>query len=275
MKESTSTPETRWAKRSLEQQLLFKFTNDYGYERGPIVALAIVTDILALIQERFSDKLPPRHVNWPAVPIRHDTQVKNVDLRTQVNVRLQVVTDEEVALLNDQQLRNQRTARMAFNQHRFVRWCQEAYQQGAVLSLFELSLLSGISEGQIGRLILREEQQSGKTIPVRGTIHDLGGSVTHKAEVIRRYLRQESPADIARELSHSQQAVDIYIKDYLRIRQLAQKFPVAEIHALAKCSQRLVHEYIKLLRTYEPNVKLYSDVKRPDQEKSVDTPEGH
>ena len=34
MKTQTSTPETRWAKRSLHQQLLHKFLNEYGYERG-------------------------------------------------------------------------------------------------------------------------------------------------------------------------------------------------------------------------------------------------
>ena len=257
MKEPTGTPGSRWTKRSLEEQLHYKFLNEYGYEHGPVVARAIVKDILALIEERFSDKLPARHVNWPAVPIQHDAQHKNVALGIQINVRLEITTDEEVALLNDQQLRNQRTARRAFNRHRFVRWCHDAYQQGAVFSLFELSLLSGLSEGQIGRLILQEEELSGKTVPIRGTVHDLGGSVTHKAEVVRRYLRQESPADIAHDLFHSQQAVDIYIKDYERIRLLAQKFLIGDIPALAKCSKRLVQEYIKLIRTYEPDLKLY------------------
>ncbi|MBK9231802.1 MAG: DUF1670 domain-containing protein [Anaerolineae bacterium] len=37
--------------------------------------------------------------------------------------------------------------------------------------------------------------------------------MSHKAEVIRRYLRGQSPADIARELNHSQHAVDRYIRD--------------------------------------------------------------
>ena len=38
MKEKSSTPQSRWAKRSLKQQLLYKFINDYGYEHGPLVA---------------------------------------------------------------------------------------------------------------------------------------------------------------------------------------------------------------------------------------------
>ena len=69
MKTNSSTPQTRWAKRSLKQQLLYKFLNEYGYERGAVVAEAIVTDILQLIEEVYSDRLPPCYTNWPAVPV--------------------------------------------------------------------------------------------------------------------------------------------------------------------------------------------------------------
>ena len=96
------------------------------------------------------------------------------------------------------------------------------------------------------------------TVPIRGTIHDIGSSVSHKAEVIRRYLRGQSPADIARELNHSQHAVDRYIKDYEVTRTLAQKFPLHEIPALAKHAASLVREHIQLIREYEPNLVFYS-----------------
>jgi hypothetical protein len=49
MKEKTSTPQTRWAKRSLKQQVLYKFINHYGYQQGPVVAAAIVDDIIVSI----------------------------------------------------------------------------------------------------------------------------------------------------------------------------------------------------------------------------------
>ncbi len=65
MKTVTSTPATRWAQRSLTQKLLHKFMHEYGYERGPVVAQAIVEDILALVGEQYVDKLPPRYVIWP------------------------------------------------------------------------------------------------------------------------------------------------------------------------------------------------------------------
>lgn len=258
MKNVTSTPQTRWAKRSLKHQLLYKFLNEYGYERGPLVAEAIVEDILALIEIVYTDRLPPRHINWPAVSIENGTNGKSPDIHQLINIRLEMVADQEIALLNDQKLRGQQAAKRAFNQHRFARWCQEAYHQGGVLTLFDLSLLSGLGQGQAGNLLRQYEQEHQITIPIRGTVHDIGPAVSHKAEVIRRYLRGQSPAEIARELNHTQEAVDAYIKDYEVTRKLIQKFPIKDIPVLSRRSMSLVKEHIKLIRQYEPDLVFYS-----------------
>ncbi len=258
MKEKSSTPQSRWAKRSLKQQLLYKFINEYGYQQGPVVAAAIVDDLLTLIDEVYSEHLPPRHINWPAVPIRNGSKGKSPDIHQLINIRLQMVTDQEVAMLNDQQLLGQKAAKRTFNQHRFARWCQEAYAQGGVLTLLDLSLLSGLGEGYVGYLLRQYQEEHQTTLPLRGTVHDLGPAVSHKAEVIRRYLRGQSPADIARELNHTQSAVDIYIKDYEVTRKLVQKFPIKEIPTLSRRSISLVKEHIKLIRQYEPDLIFYS-----------------
>lgn len=261
MKEPTSTIQSRWAKRSLKQQLIDKFMSEYGYEKGPIVAEAIVDDIMTLIDEQYSTKMPPRYVNWPAVPINNGRPGKSKapQVRNLVNVRLQIVTDDEVALLDDPDLCRHQKARRTFNQQRFARWCQEAYQQGGVLTLLELSLLSGLSANRIGVIIREYEREQHTIVPIRGTVHDLGSSVTHKIEVIRRFLRGQSPADIAFELNHHQSSVDAYIKGYERIRKLAQRFPADDIPTLAGCGQSLVREYLELIRLYEPTLQLCSE----------------
>jgi predicted transcriptional regulator len=258
MKEKSSTPQSRWAKRSLKQQLLYKFINEYGYERGPVVATAIVEDLLVLIEQLYSEHVPPRYINWPAVAINNGTKGKSPDIHQLVNVRLQMVTDQEVAILNDQKLLGQQAAKRTFNQHRFARWCQDAYHQGAVLTLFDLSLLSGLGEGQVGYLLRQYQQEHQTTLPLRGTVHDVGRTVSHKAEVIRRFLRGQSPADIARELNHTQSAVDIYLTDYEVTRKLVQKFPIKEIPAISRRSVSLVKEHVKLIRQYEPDLVFYS-----------------
>ena len=259
MKENRSTPQSRWARRSLEQQLLHKFLHEYGYEHGSVVAQAIVADILVLIDQAYGDKLPPQHVHWLTVPIHNGHTGKSPDITELVTVRLQMVTDEEVALLNDQHLLSQHVARRTFNQHRYVRWAEEAYQQGGVLTLLDLSLLSGLTEGQVGNLIRQYETEQQTTVPLRGTVHDIGPAISHKAEVVRRYLRGQSPAAIARELNHSQKAVDIYIKDYEVTRKLVQRFPQSEIPALSGRASSVVKEHIKLIRQYEPGLVFFED----------------
>ncbi len=257
MKEKTSTPQSRWAKRSLKQQLLYKFINDYGYERGPVVAAAIVDDILAQIDQLYSDRLPPRHINWPAVPVHNGSKGKSPDIHQLVNVQLQMVTDQEVAILNDQKLLGQQAAKRTFNQHRFARWCHDAFAQGAVLTLFDLSLLSGLGEGQVGYLLRQYQDQHQITLPLRGTVHDIGPAVSHKAEVVRRFLRGQSPASIARDLNHTQRAVDTYIKDYEVTRKLVQKFPIGDIPALSRRSASLVKQHLKLIRQFEPDLSFF------------------
>ena len=163
MSKSTNTFTSRWSKRSLRQQLTYKFVNDYGYEHGRVVAAAIVDDILATIEHLYTDRLPPRHVLWPAVSVENGGG-KSPDIRELVPVQLQIVTDAEVVLLDDPQLRKQHGARRQFNQRRYARWCQEAYDQGGVLSLLDLSMISGYSEAYISTSLREYEQESG-TIP--------------------------------------------------------------------------------------------------------------
>ena len=260
MKATLSNPETRWAKRSIHQQLLTKFLNEYGYARGPLVADAIVKDILAFIDSFYADSLPPRHVNWPAVPVENGSGGKSPDVRALVKITLQIVTDQEVALLNDHKLCGERKAKRTFNQTRFVRWCRDALAQGGVLTLFDLSLLSGLSEKQVSTLLRQYEQEFNTIVPIRGTVHDIGPSVSHKAEVIRRFLRGQPPPDIAHELNHSQLAVDIYIKDYMTTRTLIQKFPIHEVPALSDRSLSVVNEHVKLIRQYEPHVPFFQTI---------------
>ncbi len=193
---------------------------------------------------------------WPAVAVDNGKRPTIIKL---VNVRLQLVTDEEVKLLNPP------SARRTFNQLRFVRWCHEAYAQNGVLTLLDLSLLSGLAESYAGQLLRQYDQDNQTTTPTRGAVHDLGRSVTHKAEVVRRYLRGESPADIAHILNHSQHAVDAYIRDYEVTRKLIQKFPLHEIPALSQRALSVIKEHIDLIRQFEPSLVFYSEQHNSDE----------
>lgn len=259
MKTSPDRIKARMSQRSLPDLLVRKFLTEYGYTHGPVIATAIVKDILATIEQCCPERIPPKTVVWLAVRREWQGRQKGLNVKDLVPVHLTVVTDEELDLLRSPRLRYERQARKRFNQARYARWCFEAYEQGGVLTLLELSMLSGLSHHYIGQLIREYEQEHDVIIPTRGTVHDLGPGVTHKAEVVRRWLRKESPAQIARTLEHSQEAVDRYLADFQKVRLLAQKFPISELPVLSGLSATLVEEYIALLKEYEPDLPLYAD----------------
>jgi len=258
------TIKDRFQKRSLPNLLVHKFLTEYGYDHGPVIAQAIVEDILATIQQCYPERIPPKTVVWMAVRRDWRGQRKGLDLSHLVPVQLQMVTEKEIELLMAPASRRDRKACRVFNRTRYARWCFDAYDQGGVLTLLDLSLISGLSEHYVGELLREYEAETGKVVPTRGTVHDMGRSVTHKAEVVRRWLRHESPAQIARDLGHSQRAVDRYIADFRKVRLLAQKVPQAELPSLTGLSKSVVEQYIVLLREYEPQLTLCTATADPD-----------
>lgn len=247
---------TRIKKRSLPDLLVHKFLTEYGYDHGPVIARAIVDDILATVEECYAERVPPKTVVWLAVRVEKRGRRKGISVTDLVPVQLKMYTDSEVVLLTDPALRKKRQARRAFNRARFARWCFEAYEQGGVLTQLDLSLLSGLSEHYVSKVLREYEERTGEIVPTRGTVHDLGSSVTHKGEVVRRWLRHQSPVQIARETRHSQASVDRYIADYQRVRLLAQKIPIEELPALTGLSAGVVEQYTELIGQYEPDLVL-------------------
>jgi len=257
MTPTTNYTATRIEKRSLPELLVYKFLTEYGYDHGPVIARAIVEDILGTIGRCYAERVPPRTVVWLAVRREQSGQRKGICVNDLVPVHLQMYIAAEVELLTDAALRKRRQARRAFNRARFARWCFEAYAQGGVLTELDLGLLSGLSEHYISKVLREYEAETGEIVPTRGTVHDLGPAVTHKAEIVRRWLQHESPPQIARATQHSQASVDRYIADYQKVRLLAQKISVAEIPALTGLSAGVVKQYVALLIQYEAHLALH------------------
>jgi hypothetical protein len=245
---------SRIKKRSLPDLLVHKFLTEYGYDHGPVIARAIVDDILTTIRHCYVEGIPPKTVVWLAVRIGKQGNRKGIVVTDLVPVQLQIYTESEVDLLTDPALRKKRCARRSFNRARFARWCFEAYEQGGVLTQLDLSLLSGLSAHYVSKTLREYEERTGEIVPTRGTVHDLGPSVTHKAEIVRRWLQHQSPLQIARQTKHSQASVDRYIADYQRVRLLAQKVSVEELPALTGLSAGVVEQYIDLIGQYEPDL---------------------
>ncbi len=140
--------------KSLRQLLIHRFLNDYGYDKGKVTATAIVDDILKTVEDYFVITLPfeklatgdqltdERFLSygqlvWMAVPIdEHPKRGKSI-IKTQMKpIILTYLATEDI-----ESFRNGVTSRQ-LRINRLVRWCYQAYDQGALWTQLDLACLA-------------------------------------------------------------------------------------------------------------------------------------
>ena len=139
------------------------------------------------------------------------------------------------------------------------RLCHEAYQQGALLSQEDLVRLLFLSRATVQRT-LADYRRAGDYIPTRGSYHDIGPAPSHKAQVIRLYLRGFQPTEIAQRLCHHLSSVEHYLDDFCRVMgALEAGFDPLAIEQFSGHSQHLIGEYQELYLQFKDQPE-YQDV---------------
>jgi hypothetical protein len=60
-------------------------------------------------------------------------------------------------------------------------------------------------------------------VPTRGFLHDIGPTLTHKAQAVRHWLEGKEPVAITRAINHSLSAVERYLEDFKRVALMVSK----------------------------------------------------
>lgn len=172
-----------------------------------------------------------------------------------IPVVLDVSTDEDIQARLDRKYLRDRTLTKA------VRLSEQAYRQGALLSNGDLAELLNADANEVSRILAAHERKTGKVVPRRATIHDVGPSLTHKRITCwKRYAEGKSSDQIARETYHSVEAVDRYLGQFDRVRHCRrQGMTPAETAYTLNCSRSLVEEYLRLDRELEGSVQDKSE----------------
>ena len=129
-----------------------------------------------------------------------------------------------------------------------VRLCEQAHQQGALLSNSDLSELLGSDGYMVSTVLVKHEKQTGKLVPRRATVHDVGSGLTHKRIICWKRYAEGKPADlVAKETYHSLEAVDRYLGQFDRVRHCRGEGRSPEQTAFTlNCSVALVNEYLAI-----------------------------
>jgi len=134
-----------------------------------------------------------------------------------------------------------------------VRLLKSAKSQGGLLSGAELSVLMNRSLSTIRKYLDAYIKKTGEILPLKGYVLDQGSLPTHKGIIISLYEQGISPSDIVLKTSHSQGAVDRYIKHYEQIKKLIKKrMSESAIKEITGRSIKVVREYIKLYKDLNP-----------------------
>jgi hypothetical protein len=99
--------------------------------------------------------------------------------------------------------------------HRIGRLCEEAREQGGLLTQEDLAQILSCDARTVRRDI-KALKTVGIHIPTRGQQKDIGPTLTHKGVAIRHWLEGKEPQEVARAINHSLRAVERYLNHFAR-----------------------------------------------------------
>lgn len=262
MKSRQSDRETQYrpqAGKTLREAMRNFIRREFPRLGGPWVIEMFVDKLLQLV-DRYHierDKLQPGQTIWPAVAIDEAPGYRKPIYATrQVPVVITLVNQEDIAAMR------QGLPWTEILQGEVVRAMKEAHAQGGLLTSSDLSVLFHHGHSWVAELIRQYETQTGEVVPRRGNLHDMGRTVTHKRIICRKaYLEGKTTDVIARETSHSPEAVDNYLLDFARVyyATLLKGMSVEETTFAIQRPQSLVEEYVKMLIEFGLNNQRLSE----------------
>lgn len=130
---------------------------------------------------------------------------------------------------------------------------EQAYKQDGVLTNAEIALLLKICPATVTKYIRAWEEKNERQLPRRGTIHDMGPTLTHKRSIIHKlFIEQKTVEQTARETNHSFEAIQRYIGDFRRVLLCRQNGMNTEQTAnVIRHTPRLVKEYEAIIEQYK------------------------
>ena len=116
----------------------------------------------------------------------------------------------------------------------------------------DVSLLLNMHIRKISTCVLSHERETGEVVPRRGTVHDMGRSVSHKAIICyKRLVEQKPTSQVAQETFHSPEDVEHYVQCFRRIQLCRDKgLSPEEVAQATGHSLSLVQEYLDLIKKF-------------------------
>jgi hypothetical protein len=247
-------------KRNFRSGLLHLLENEYKILGSRKILEMLADDIENLHREYYPER---SQVGFGEIVFRttkDDGQRQSYGKKTEdyesVTVVLPLITEEDV----ERRISYKKGDRNSNYKHKaardietMARLIKSTKKQGGLLSGAEVSVLMNRSLSTIRKYLDAYREKTGEILPLKGYVLDQGSLPTHKGIVISLYEQGISPADIVLKISHSQESVDRYIKQYEQIKKLIRKgMDEISTKEITGRSMKVVKEYIKLYYDLHP-----------------------
>ena len=212
----------------------------------------LVQAISQMVEAYFpkSERLHKGQIMWVAVAKEEKTSFnKRMQDTRQVPVILDLVLEEDaLAVCNGKSFQTLREETIA-------RLHQQAFDQGGCLAATDLAIILKLNPTAICLATRNWEKAHDAFLPHRGVIHDLGRTLTHKRQIVRKlFLEGKTVEDVCQETRHSPQAVHRYIMNFKQVLLCHRKGLDVDQTAFAiRMSPSLVREYHGLIRDLAKN----------------------
>jgi hypothetical protein len=238
------------ATKKLENILKRELMEQFGFENMGLIADSLISRFLEIVAEYTPEqkRILPGQVLWLAVAEDERTAPGKPLWKSRlVPVILTVVSSEDL-----ESMANEGKNHMLMRPYVVARMLKEAKSQGGVLGLHDVAVLLGISQSQVTRAVDDyHKEHPGEVLPYRGTIHDMGKTVTHKVQAVELKLRGLLTREIARRLHHDPSCIDVYLNDFERVYYLHKDGKaIKQISFLTKIAPSVVQQYIHLIESY-------------------------
>jgi hypothetical protein len=195
--------------KGIESAIKHLINEEYSFIGGDKIQEMFANDMVRLFRQYSRDpwNLEVGQTLWFAVDKDEKPEPAKTLAKMRITPVIQSVTHED-----DKRMWVNGYSHKEVRKFKVARILQEAYVQNGVLTQADADEILGVSAGTIGKDIREYQEENSVILPYRGTIHDIGPSLTHKKVIISLFLWNTSTPDIARKTCHTEETCDRYIK---------------------------------------------------------------
>jgi len=231
----------RLESKNAKNAIIQKLATDFNLT--PIIAEAYYHQFSHYFNEHANITLSSGEISYEAVSA-DEPAGKHIRLTRKVTLKLRLmdINSDFEALAN--------YGLAGLRRHRLERITRQAYDQGALLSYEDISMILTTSPSTIKRDIALLKKQ-GKFIMTRGAKLDMGPGISHKTTIIELYFKGYTFTEVEQKTNHSELSVKRYLADFVQVASLyKQKFSHNQIRLIAQKSDRVIREYCQIFDYY-------------------------